>query len=311
MAKNENIQSMVTEKILEALDKGTIPWRKPWSDLQGISNLHSKKPYRGLNPFMLALNGYESRWWMTYNQARELGCFVKRGERSSIVTFNKPIKVKAREGDEKADENGEVTIWLLRYYRVFNAEQIVAPIDMPLSEFEKLVEKYGDYDNDGVQIDFTPDDAADEIVEGYPDPPDIVVASDGRAAYYIDWDRVTMPPAETFESSGSYYAALFHELTHSTGATKRLNRPDLGTMGDPYAREELTAELGAAMLCAHAEILDERKIENAAAYIDHWKSKLKDDPGLILAAASRAQRGVDLILNHKYESDNGTKDSNS
>ena len=120
-----DVYSIVTERIVKALDKGTVPWRCPWKRGEaGIPrNLVSKKPYSGINPFMLTVEsvvkGYTSPYWLTYKQAQELGGNVRKGEASSIVVF-----WKTYEGDELEETTRENKLrWVLRYYNVFDSEQ--------------------------------------------------------------------------------------------------------------------------------------------------------------------------------------------
>src|SRR5580704_5609441 len=115
-----NVYEIVTEQIIKQLESGVAPWRKPWRT-ESPSNLITGKEYRGINPFLLAPQGYGSRYWLTFNQANKLGGHVRKGEHSSIVTFWKI-------GAEKTlvDANGNERTsrpFLLRYYRVFNVEQ--------------------------------------------------------------------------------------------------------------------------------------------------------------------------------------------
>lgn len=114
-----------------------------------------------------------------------------------------------------------------------------------------------------------------------------------------------MPDRERFESEEAYFSTLFHELTHSTGHESRLKRstlaPQQGFGSDPYCREELVAEMGAAFLCGQAGII-EATIESTAAYIQGWLKRLKDDPTLVVQAAAQAQKAVDFILGkHQVE----------
>ncbi len=105
-----------------------------------------------------------------------------------------------------------------------------------------------------------------------------------------------MPPFETFRDAESHAATLAHELTHATKHAKRLAR-DMGRVkwGDEgYAREELVAELGSALLCADLEITLEVR-EDHAAYIGHWLKALHDDKRLIFTAAAQAQRAADYL----------------
>lgn len=113
-----------------------------------------------------------------------------------------------------------------------------------------------------------------------------------------------MPLRERFDTQDAYYSTLFHELVHSTGHEQRLNRASLaesnGFGSDPYCREELIAEMGAAFLCGQAEIV-ERTIDRSAAYIKGWLERVRQDSSLIVQAAAQAQKAADFILNRTFQ----------
>ena len=96
---------------------------------------------------------------------------------------------------------------------------------------------------------------------------------------------MAMPARERFDHEGGYFSTLFHELIHSTGHEKRLKRTTLnestGYGSNPYCKEELIAEMGAAFLCGQAE-LAERTVDRSAAYIKHWLEQLQNDQTLIV-----------------------------
>mgnify|MGYP006928311024 CR=1 FL=1 len=130
-----------------------------------------------------------------------------------------------------------------------------------------------------------------------------------RACYAPGSDSLRMPERDRFEQSAEYYGTLFHELTHSTGHEYRLNRFESGSFGtDPYAREELVAEMGAAFLCGECGIHGEVE-ENSAAYIQGWLKCLKGDKKLIAGAAAAAQKASDLILGRKWEAKTAEEDA--
>jgi antirestriction protein ArdC len=120
-----------------------------------------------------------------------------------------------------------------------------------------------------------------------------------KAFYSPSADIVAMPDRERFDSEAGYYATLYHELVHSTGAKSRLNRSTLtesaGFGSDPYCKEELIAEMGATFLCGHAEII-ERTIVSSAAYLNGWLERLRHDKMLLVQAAAQAQKAADFIL---------------
>ena len=119
-----------------------------------------------------------------------------------------------------------------------------------------------------------------------------------------------MPARARFVDAPHYYSTLFHELIHSTGHESRLNRTFGGHFGDDlYSKEELVAEMGAAFLCAIADIANEDTERNATAYIQNWISKLEQDNRLILQAAANAQRSVDSILGVSFENADGSAET--
>lgn len=259
--------------------EGVVPWRKPWSGV-APANLVTKKPYRGINHLILSCAPYSSPWWLTYKQAKRLGGHVKKGEKSTIVIFWKFIE-KEKEAEDGTIE--KATIPLLRYYRVFNAEQCELP-DGVVPETNRAFRDIRE---------------AEAIVANMPDKPKMTFGGD-RAYYSNMLDLVNVPVKQAFAKEEEFYATLFHELVHSTGNEKRLGRKELmaGAMfGDcDYSKEELVAELGSAFLCAKAGI-DNSIIENSAAYIKSWLAALKNDPKMLVHAAGKAQQAADYILN--------------
>lgn len=285
-----NVYQMVTERIVNALERGTVPWQKPWRGgaAGAPANLKSDKAYRGVNVWLLATAGYDSRYWLTYKQAKERGGHVRKGETSTPVVFWKWL-----EKNERDPDTGEVLkrrIPLLRYFRVFNVEQcegIEAP-DTPAA-FDPLA--------------FEPIESAERIASDMPDPPRLEHGG-GSAAYAPALDMVRMPARERFASEPEYYSTLFHELIHATGHKRRLGRPgilNVAAFGSAtYSREELIAEMGAAYLCGVAGI-DNRTIDNSAAYVAGWIKALKGDAKLAVNAAAGAQRAADWILGERWE----------
>jgi len=120
--------------------------------------------------------------------------------------------------------------------------------------------------------------------------PDAWSKTQSEAGELID-AVAALPLRERFERAEGYYATVFHELVHSTGHEKRLNRSTLmesaGFGSNPYCKEELIAEMGAAFLCGEAEIA-ERTINNSAAYLKGWLEQLRHDKMLIVQAAAQA-----------------------
>lgn len=282
------VYQIVTDRIIQQLQKGVIPWQKPWSDSGAPRNLVSKKPYRGMNYFLLANTG--ENWFLTFNQAKKLGGRVKKGASGYPVIFWKFLEVE----DVKTGEIKEVP--LLRYFTVF-ALRDVEGIDRP--------EQDG-----GDQKAMNPIEEAERIIAGMPNRPKIEHGGD-RAFYRSSQDFVRLPEVRNFVSMEEYYSTAFHELVHSTGHKSRLARPEVmnaSFFGDHrYSKEELVAEMGAAFLCGHAGFVD-RTIENSAAYIDSWLDALRNDNKMLVQAAGKAQRAADFILNIQAGAKDGEAD---
>jgi antirestriction protein ArdC len=283
--------AIVTEKIINLLEQGIVPWRRPWSATGLPRNLVSKKPYRGVNLFLLSATKYVSPLWLTMKQANQLGGSVRKGEHSQIVVFWKVDQIpnadsesdsQEHEADEKARRR-----FVLRYYRVFNLEQC----EFPQAVLDKLP-KIETHQHDPIE-------AAERIIAGMPNPPEIQYAG-SKAFYSTITDRITLPPRELFTSTEEIYACLFHEESHAAGAPKRLNRKSIteaAPFGSPtYSFEELVAECSAAYLCAEAGI-SPAVLENQAAYIQGWLAKLGSDKRMVVTAAAQAQKAADYILN--------------
>jgi antirestriction protein ArdC len=296
-SERRDVYSIVTEKVISALEAGTVPWHKPWATETGLArNLMSGKAYRGINPFLLACEaiarGFESPYWLTYKQAQERGGNVRRGEHSALVVFWKRLPgVKVVRDPDTGDEMmTESAPMVLRYFNVFNVEQCEG-VEYPRTDIGRH--------------DWAPLEECEAITTDYLRHGPLLVKGGGRACYEPSSDRVFIPERDRFETPASYYSTLFHELTHSTGNAKRLARRDLlefHHFGDPsYSREELVAEMGAAMLCGVVGI-EQLTVPNSAAYVASWLEKLHSDRRLVVTAAAQAQKAADLIRGVTYGS---------
>jgi len=282
MKQSTDSYQLVTDRIIDKLKSDTVPWKHfASSPLAQPKNLVSKRPYRGINHFLLSGSKYRSEFWLTYKQAQDLGGNVKRGEKASLVVFWKFLEVEDH-------ETGEIKqIPFLRHYHVFNVEQCEG------IDYAKLTEQ--------AERTSDPIESAERIVAGMPNRPRLVIDQTPKAYYSPGEDFVHMTERSACVSDFAYYDTLFHELTHATGHKSRLDRMEHDTAwhrfgSKPYANEELVAEMGAAMLCSEAGIFQETE-ENSAAYIANWLTKLENDNRLVVHAAAKAQKAADYILN--------------
>jgi antirestriction protein ArdC len=284
-----DVYTRVTAGIIEQLEAGVRPWLKPWNAEFAAGRItrplrHNGQKYNGINILMLwasaELQGFGCPFWLTFQQTKELGGFVKKGEHGSPVVYANTFK-KTETTD--AGEEVEQEIPFLKEYTVFNAEQceglpahFYQLAEPPKEKIERIEHAERFFANTGADIRY----------------------GGNRAYYAIEADYVRMPPFETFRDSESHAATLAHELTHWTRHTSRLNR-EFGRKkwGDEgYAMEELVAELGSAFLCADLSITPEVR-ENHAAYIDNWLKVLKSDKRAVFSAASHASKAVDFLHN--------------
>ena len=277
-----NVYEQVTARIMELLEEGTVPWHKPWKASGGSKNLISKKPYRGINQFLLNCSPYSSPYWLTFNQARQKGGQVRKGEKSTLVVFWKWLDRKdEQEDDTSTTSTGKIP--LLRYYNVFNLGQIDG-INPP--EEEQIINP------------FAPIEQAELLIQDMPNKPVIHYGGD-RACYSPILDSIKLPEREVFKSPEEFYCTAFHELAHATGHTSRLNRRGITEPvhfgSHDYSQEELVAEFGASMLCGVAGI-EQQTIENSAAYLQGWLKVLKGDKKMAIIAAGQAQKAADFIL---------------
>ena len=274
-----NVYEMVTERIIKQLEQGTIPWQKPWTGVRsGAFNRVSKKPYSLINQAILEKPGE----YATFKQWKDLGGHIKKGAKAEMVVFWKIIDV------EEKNDKGEIEkkkLPLLRYYNVFHISQVEG--------VEPLKEK--------LNTEVEPIEEADRIIKDYVDREHITFKEciSDKAFYRPMTDTVVVPLKEQFKNTNSFYQVAFHEITHSTGAQKRLDRDikELAPFGSEiYSKEELVAELGSAFLINHLGIETEGTFQNSASYIESWLQVLRNDNKFIVSASSKAEKAVNYIL---------------
>ncbi len=280
---SKSVYEIVTEKVLDAMAGGTLPWRKPW-DANAVRpcNAESLRQYSGGNMFLLSMLPFAVPAFLTFNQIKKAGATIKAGEEK------KHYPVFYWKWLEKKNDDGKIEkIPMLRYFLVWNVEQV---------EGYELNPKLAGTAADGHKHD--PIDAAEKIAHQYPNPPEVVIAKTDRACYYPQLDKINAPELAQYANPQEYYSTLFHEMAHSTGHKSRLNRKEVNdpiTFGShDYSLEEMVAELTAAFLCAEAGL--DNTLDNSAAYIKGWHAKLSADPKLFWTAAGRAQKAADYIL---------------
>lgn len=273
---------IITDLVISRLEQGVRPWTKPWASGAAQRPLRAcGTPYTGINCLylwaMAEQSGFNSRYWMTYKQAQDLGAQVRKGEKSSIAIFYKQYEVEPKADDDADDGKRRV----LRCYHVFNACQIDG-LPERFTAPELIVEQ-PEYDQ-RQQLEAT--------FASWP----IAVRHAGTQAYYSpSADIIQLPAAEKFFTYPDYAATRCHETIHATGHENRLNRQFGKRFGDKsYSFEELVAETGAMILGAELGLPD-ILVDGHAGYIAHWLEILKADNTAILTAAAKAEEAVNWI----------------
>ncbi len=283
---------MITDRMLNAIEQNkTLPWVKPWNEVKGVNQCNgiTGRPYRGINMFLLSLTDFESNYWYSFKQMQEAGGTLKEGARATQVVFWKRLKVTER--DEATGKTEEKIIPLLRYYNVFNLDQI-----------DGITPKQFSVPNP----DAKPIERCENIVADYVERCSLFQLASkvsDRAFYAPSLDLVQVPKLEQFKSVEGYYSVLFHELGHSTGHKSRLNRKEVANGGYfadcDYSLEELVAELTASFVCAEVGISNENTERNSEAYLASWYKALQNDRKMFVTASARASKAADLILNRQ------------
>jgi len=290
-----DIYQMVTDKIISALENGVKPWACPWDRTQEFGqmplNFKTKNPYSGINILLLwsetVEHGYSSPYWLTFNQAKEMGGNVIKGNKSTQLIFYKPWERENAAGEKEI-------IPMLKTFRVFNLDQIEGIEKPVLKPAVSLVEKH----------EFIENVEAESVIRGT----GITIHHTGNQAFYRpSTDEICMPPKALFNHSDNYYSTILHEITHATGHKKRLDRSMAGRFGSSdYAFEELIAELGSAFSCAELGIFGNGETQHAC-YIASWLKKLNEDKKFIFQAASAAAKAHRWIFKIEINNDKEVK----
>jgi len=290
-----NVFQLVTERIIAQMQQGIIPWHRPWRSGSGSNpkdaaiSYETGRPYSILNQMLVGAAGE----YISFSQIQKHGGRIRRGEKSRMVVFWTQL---VREDRDRRDAEGKpetVVIPFLKYYSVWNIDQC-----------EGIMPRWAKPQDASDASRLKPDERAEAIIAGYlaqPSHPALVIKHSDKAFYRPSTDEVVVPTLSQYDCLDEYYSTLFHELGHSTGHRDRLNRKgvtDLSFFGDhEYSKEELVAEITAAMLVSQAGLEAARAFKNSVAYIQSWLRALQDDPKMIVLAAGAAEKAARFILN--------------
>ncbi|MCX4340814.1 MAG: zincin-like metallopeptidase domain-containing protein [Lachnospiraceae bacterium] len=280
---SKSVYEMVTDRIIEQLENGVIPWKKPWTGVRsGAFNRISKKPYSLLNQMLLKFDGE----YATFKQWQDLGGHVRKGEHSEIVVFWKiqPVEEEQEDGTKVVKQ-----IPLLRYYNVFHISQVDGVEPLP---------------QEAIDNDIEPIEKAENVLHDYWARENITVKhmAGNRAYYSPALDMICLPLFEQFTSANEYYSTAYHESVHSTMKENRCNRAEdrkgknVAFGSEDYSKEELVAEIGSTTILNIIGVETANSFRNSAAYIQNWLSVLRNDVKFVVSASSKAEKAVKYIL---------------
>ncbi|MDR3258682.1 MAG: ssDNA-binding domain-containing protein [Fusobacteriaceae bacterium] len=287
--KIKELRDEFVDKVIEELDKGKIPWQKPWNIKMPL-NAVTNRNYNGLNSIRLCFSKYSDHRWATYKQAMDNGWQVKKGEKATRIEIWKQYDKKTKKDadwveinklpDSEKKEYIEKHIQLVtRTYSIFNAEQIEG---IPTLGKKEITIDYNKIDtilnNCGCKINYG-----------------------GNKAFYAPLDDdITLPLKKNFISEEDFYGTALHEVSHSTGHSNRLNR-DLsgGFKTAKYAKEELIAELSSVFIQMEKGI--KYNSQNNIAYLQSWSEVLKKDKNIFFEAVKEAEKACEMVLSYEKE----------
>lgn len=275
-----DVYQIVTDRIMSELQKGVVPWKKPWVSLNGGAyNRVTGRRYSTLNQLLLMHDGP----YASFDQWNKLGGTIRKGEKSEIVVFWKMPEAAPEDAEEEQQKKPRP---VLRYYRVFHESQV--------DGITRSIETMPAFDT-------APDEKAEMVFQNYLDLGGVKLQQEmsDKAYYSPEQDLIHLPLLSQFKDEAEYYSTVFHEAVHSSGHSRRLNRIGIqkSAFGDAvYSKEELIAEIGAACMLQTLGLGTEESICNNAAYVYGWLKALKDDSRLITSAAGQAEKAVRFIL---------------
>lgn len=277
----------VTNQIIKELENGNVIWKQPWRNLGSCRNLITKSSYSGFNQFYLNWKmrerNFKSPYFMTFQQAKNIGANVKKGAKSIQIIYWKKFS------KDSTDE-----LQVSKFVRMFPFVHFVFNID----EIENIDPSFL-MNNQEIESNVYTIENCEKLISEIQCKPDIKFGGD-RAYYAPKLDYIQMPLKELFKSSENYYSTLFHELIHSTGHESRLDRFSENSLpakfgSVDYSKEELIAEIGATFLNAHCGI-KEQVFDTSIAYINGWLKTLESDPKLIFTASAKAQNAYNFLI---------------
>ena len=318
MSDNENsayekltpARKALVDAVMKNLENGVGLWEQGWAGGGAPVSAISGKQYNGVNRMFLmaatAERGYSDNRWVTFKQMEDKGWSFKRDEEGRSRGKNAGVSIEYFELRDKetkqpfdrhtldgmtADERNEYmdeNVYPIRkYYRVFNGDVIEG-----IPERERV-----EHDPTGRN------DRAEALIDHWSETQSPIKYGGSMAYYSLTKDEIHLPEKKDFVDMPEFYSTALHEIGHSTGHEKRLNRNLSGAFGSAeYAEEELRAEIASMFLEQDLGVAaSDKHIENNSAYIGAWKSKIKEDPNVLFKAITDAERMTKFVMSKEKE----------
>lgn len=288
MSVSKQILERINDRIAKSIKEGKKPWRKQWQEipfdnlsLSSPVNLVSKTRYQGFNRFILGLHPSTVPVFMTFEQIKKLKGSVKKGAESLPVIYFSKTKVETTQEETLTEK----TVVFLKYYNVFNIEDTTI-------QLEDLIQNLPE-PNSHEKLE-----AVEPVINDYLSRENIPVRNSLHENFYRPIsDEIHMVDINQFKTPEEYYSVFLHEIVHSTGHQKRLDRLKLKPNRDKdYAFEELVAETAACYLTAHLNIANDKLLDNSSAYIRSWLTALESNPYFFYQAAKQAEIAANYVL---------------
>lgn len=286
------VQENIIKQLEAAIKNGTgAPWQKPWIGFGRPRNYVTQRSYRGINLLLLPKNGeYLSMKQIKDLQAKYKNVHLKKGSKSNMVVLWKFPNSK-KDTDDIADiliedSTKEYKAPLFKYFNVYHISDVEG-----LEPHDNIIQNNNIITNNKV----------DSFISKYSQEVCLNAKLGTDRAYYSAlFDSINLPDIKQFKYQEQFYSTLFHEMIHSTGNEKRLNRFNKNSdqfifASESYSKEELVAEIGATMLMSQFNINTEISNQNSIAYLQGWLNKISSNVGFITVAAQQAEKSINFI----------------
>lgn len=274
---------------INSLKEGEIPWKKRWTSSLNINGC-TKKEYKGINQLILNYmsfkNKYNDNRWFTYLQIKDNNWKLNNAKGKgvpvefwSVYDIKNKRKINYEEYNKIINEKPEE----IDNYKLFCNTSYVYNADLIDGVPEKKYVKNNISQNKEIKK------LIKKLEVGYEEH--------GNRAYYSPYeDKIVLPEKEKFIDDYSYFATQLHEICHSTGHGKRLNRNLLSNDKKDYAREELIAEISSSFLMQKLNVnINANHIDNHKSYIKSWIQLLEDKPQELFNAITEANKVFEYI----------------